>query len=154
MLPITKDINVLIGLNMSTFLTNVRFDENVFPFAQVSMSVAPVTGNMSSQHTRDITILPMFKVPTVEISAQPIADSSSASDTSTLGPSSDGVFGSTSVSTVGTLGPVVEQQRPSSVNYHSMMTRSKMGIYKLKAYMVVMSDIKPSTIHEAMEIPS
>ncbi|PPS00804.1 hypothetical protein GOBAR_AA19860 [Gossypium barbadense] len=110
-----------------------------------------VTDNKSSRYTRAITTLTMFKVPTVEISAHSRADSSPASDTSALGSSSDCVLSSTSIST---LAPIVEQQRPTSVNYHLMITRSKMGIYKRNAYIVMISDVEPSTIHDAMAIPS
>ncbi|KAK5803501.1 hypothetical protein PVK06_031148 [Gossypium arboreum] len=117
----------------------------------MSTSVVSVTDNESSRYTRAITTLTMFKVPTAEISAHSRADSSPASDTSALGSSSDCVLSSTSIST---LAPIVEQQRPTSVNCHLMITRSKMGIYKRNAYIVMISDVEPSTIHDAMAIPS
>lgn len=122
---------------------HVCFDENEFPFAQVSPSVVSVTDNKSGRYTRAITTLPVFKVPTAEISAQSRADSSPASDTSALDSSSNGVLGYTSISPIGTLTPIVEQQRPTSVNCHPMMTRSKMGFYKPKAYMVMISNVEP-----------
>ncbi|KAA3481550.1 Retrovirus-related Pol polyprotein from transposon TNT 1-94 [Gossypium australe] len=125
---------------------HVQSDENVFLFAQVTTSI---TDNESGHYTRAITTLPMFKVPAAKSLAQSTTVSSSANDVSVLGSSSNGVLGSTSVSPVSTLVP----QGPTSLNCHPMMTRSKMGIYKPKAYMVIVSNVEPSTIHEAMAIP-
>ncbi|XP_040951173.1 uncharacterized protein [Gossypium hirsutum] len=123
----------------------IHFSDHIIDTSSntVSPSVVSVTDNKSGRYTRAITTLPVFKVPTAEISAQSRADSSPASDTSALDSSSNGVLGYTSISPIGTLTPIVEQQRPTSVNCHPMMTRSKMGFYKPKAYMVMISNVEP-----------
>lgn len=50
--------------------------------------------------------------------------------------------------------PVDVHQIPTSSNSHPMGTRSKVGVYKPKAYTATISFVEPSNIHEAMAIPS
>ncbi|KAG8480777.1 hypothetical protein CXB51_025440 [Gossypium anomalum] len=131
---------------------HVRFDEATYPFAQLSKSVVSVPDSRSGQFMRDVTTsLPIFMTSLTNISESSPVDSTPASNSSLVDTS---LMDSTSSNSEDRLAPIVEQQGSSLINRDPMMTRIKMGIYKPKTYMAVVSDVEPLTIHEAMAIPS
>ncbi|KAG8472475.1 hypothetical protein CXB51_034278 [Gossypium anomalum] len=149
---ITGDINVLIDMDVFIFLVMFGLMKLLIHlFAQLSKSVVSVPDSRSGQFMRDVTSLPIFMTSPANISESSSVDSTPASNSS---PVDTSLMDPISSNSEGRLAPIVEQQGSSLINRHPMMTRSKIGIYKPKTYMAVVSDVEPSTIHEAMAIPS